>query len=415
MRTKTLVVFASILIVLLIAALACSGGYVLGRTSTLSSLWTIPPARQFGTPSSSGQEPVDLETLFSPFWEAWDIVHEQYVTQPVDDEALVQGAIRGMLEALEDPHTSYMDPEQFHEATISLDQEYEGIGAWVDPDGEYLTIVSPMPGSPAEEVGLRPGDKVIGIDGNDMTGIDGNVVRQRVLGPAGSTVVLTIQRDLGPGAGSEIFDVEVTRSRITIPSIEHEMLEGNIAYIKLYQFGDRGRNDLRQGLTELMRQNPDGLIFDLRFNGGGYLHTAIEVASEFIGNGVILYEVYGDGSRDTYNALRGGKATDIPLIVLINEGSASASEIVAGAIQDHERGLLVGAKSFGKGSVQNWPALSNDQGAVRITIAYWLTPNERQIHEIGLTPDVEVPLTDEDVAAGRDPQLEKAIELLLNH
>jgi carboxyl-terminal processing protease len=161
-----------------------------------------------------------------------------------------------------------------------------------------------------------------------------------------------------------------------------------------------------------LKEDPTGLILDLRNNGGGYLNSAVEVASEFIGDGVILYEEYGDGSRDTYDALRGGLATDINMVVLINEGSASASEIVAGAIQDHERGLIVGATSFGKGSVQNWIPLSEEQGAVRVTIARWLTPNGRTIHQIGLEPDYVVVVTEEDIESEHDPQLEKAIELL---
>jgi carboxyl-terminal processing protease len=167
-------------------------------------------------------------------------------------------------------------------------------------------------------------------------------------------------------------------------------------------------------LEDLMAQNPDGLIIDLRNNGGGYLQTSVEVASEFIGEGVILYEQYGNGERDTYRALKDGQATEIPLVVLINEGTASASEIVAGAIQDYGRGQLIGVTSFGKGSVQNWVPLSNDQGAVRVTIAKWLTPDERTIQGTGLSPDVEVEITDEDRQAELDPQLDKAIEVLLD-
>jgi len=165
-------------------------------------------------------------------------------------------------------------------------------------------------------------------------------------------------------------------------------------------------------LNDIMAQEPKGLIFDLRNNSGGSLTTAIEVASQFIDEGVIAYEEYGDGSRDTLTAIGGGLATEIPMVVLVNEFSASASELVAGAIQDYERAPLVGTTTFGKGSVQNWIPLTNDEGAVRVTIARWLTPEERHIHELGLTPDYEVPLTDEDIAAEVDPQLEKAIELL---
>ena len=173
--------------------------------------------------------------------------------------------------------------------------------------------------------------------------------------------------------------------------------------------------ELLSVLKELIAQNPRGLILDLRNNGGGYLQTSVEVTSQFVADGVVLYEQYGNGERKTYDVISGGLATDenLPMIVLINEGSASASEIVAGALQDLGRAQLVGATSFGKGSVQNWVELSGENGAVRITIAKWLTPNERTIHDVGLTPDVEVELTDEDFTAGRDPQLDKAVELIM--
>ena len=174
------------------------------------------------------------------------------------------------------------------------------------------------------------------------------------------------------------------------------MLEDNVGYIHLYVFGDKTRQELRTALEDLLAQNPEGLILDLRYNGGGFLTTAIEVASEFIDDGVIMYEEFGDGERKTYEAKNGGMATDIPMVVLVNEGSASASEIVAGAIQDRERGPLVGVTTFGKGSVQIPTMLKDGQGAVRITIARWLTPDGRTIHEVGLQPDVEVQITDED-------------------
>jgi carboxyl-terminal processing protease len=358
--------------------------------------------------STEPASPEDLDSLFEPFWQAWGLVHELYVDQPVDDVAMMRGAISGMMDSLSDQHSSYMDPDQFRQASIPLDGEYEGIGAWVDPDAEYLTIVSPMPDSPAERAGLKPGDQIIAIDGEDMTGIDGNLVIRKVLGPAGSTVTLTILRP----DEDEPFDVSLQREKIVVPSVISEMLEDDIAYVQLLTFGEDSTFELRQALQDLLDENPSGLILDLRNNGGGALGTAIEVASEFVGDGVIMIEEYGDGKRDTYEALGGGLATEIPLVVLVNEGSASASEIVAGAIQDHDRATLVGTTTFGKGSVQNWVPLKDDQGAVRVTIARWLTPDGRTIHELGLEPDVEVELTEEDILAERDPQLDKAIELL---
>jgi carboxyl-terminal processing protease len=333
----------------------------------------------------------------------------------------MRGAISGMLDALGDEHTSYMDPEQFQQANIPLDGEYEGIGAWVDPDTEFLTIVSPMPDSPAEKAGLKPGDQIIAVDGEDMAGIDGNLVIRRVLGPAGSDVVLTIFRE----GEAEPFDVTITRAKITIPSVDSRMLDNNIAYVQLITFGDTTVQDLRAALSDLLAQNPDGLILDLRNNGGGYLTTAIDVASEFIPEGIVMYEQFGDGSREEFNSNGRGIASEIPLVVLVNEGTASASEIVAGAIQDLGRGQLVGVTTFGKGSVQQWIPLTDDEGAVRVTVARWLTPNERQIHEIGLEPDfvVEMPELEEGLEtpppdSGEeqpDPQLDKAIEILLGN
>jgi carboxyl-terminal processing protease len=221
--------------------------------------------------------------------------------------------------------------------------------------------------------------------------------------------VLTIQREGEPSP----LDIEVVRAEITVPSVESQIIEGtDIAYIQLFTFGSDSASEMHQALEEAMAQNPSGLIIDLRNNGGGFLNSAVEITSEFIDDGVVLYEEYGDGNRDTYETLGDGLAIDIPLIVLVNQGTASASEILAGAIQDYERGQLVGETTFGKGSVQISRLLSDGAGALRITIAHWLTPDERLIHGIGLEPDVIVPLTEEDLQAQLDPQLDRAVEIL---
>jgi len=348
----------------------------------------------------------EYQDLFAPFWETWDIVHDDYVDQPIDDLALMRGAIEGMLEALGDRHTSYMNPEEFQQANESLEGEYEGIGAWVDITGDYVVIISAMRGSPASEAGLQPNDEVVAINGEDMTDVPGDLVLQRILGPAGSDVTLTILRD------EETFDVTITRANIVVPTTDYEMLDDNIAYVALYTYGDNTTEQLQKALRDLLDQDPEGLIFDLRDNGGGYLNTAIQVVSEFIGDGVVMYEQYGDGETFTYEAIPGGLATEIPLVVLVNEGTASASEITAGAIQDYERGVLVGMTTYGKGSVQNWIPLDDNAGGVRVTIARWLTPDGRQISEVGLTPEYIVEMTEEDFEAERDPQLEKALEVL---
>jgi carboxyl-terminal processing protease len=321
----------------------------------------------------------------------------------------MRGAIDGALEAIGDPQTSYMNPDEYIQANIPLIGSYEGIGAWVDTDGEYLTIISPMPGSPAEKAGMKPGDEVVAIDGEDMTGVDGNIVIRKVMGPAGSTVLLTVRRADVP----ELLEFEVVREQIDVSSVEIEILEDGIGYVRILSFSGETIRELRGALRDLLEEEPSGMILDLRGNGGGFLDSAIDVSSEFIAEGLILTEKFGDGVEETYESSGKGLATDLPLVVLINAGSASASEIVAGAIQDYERGVLVGETSFGKGSVQFWLELDDDEGALRVTVARWYTPEGRLIDQEGLLPDFEVVFTEEDFEAETDPQLDKAIEVLL--
>jgi carboxyl-terminal processing protease len=404
-----------ILFVLLLAG-AFSGGVLMGHFSQLSVLDNVPLLspllrQPLSTPTGSNEAtPESLKTLFAPFWETWNLVHKQYVDQPVDDLKLMRGAISGLLSALGDQHTTYMDPTQFKEANSSLSGEYEGIGAYVDTTGTYLKVISPISKSPAEKAGLKSGDLIVAIDGVSMKGISPELARQKVLGPSGSTVTLSIQRD----GTEQPFDVKIVRAKINIASVESKMLDNNVAYVKLNTFGDTTTQELTAQLKDLLAKNPKGLVLDLRNNGGGYLQTAVEVSSQFIKQGVIVSEKYGDGrANDKSEAIPGGLAIEIPMVVLVNEGTASASEIVSGAIQDYGRGKLVGVTTYGKGSVQIWTPLSNDQGAVRITIAKWLTPKDRTIHQVGLTPDIVVEMTKEDYAAGLDPQLDAAVKALI--
>ncbi len=425
MNKKILLFGGAAAIILLLVAGSFSIGIFVGGGISEDETPVVSPSSAVSTASTVLQEtvediletkppqetstPADLEQLFEPFWQSWDLVHDLYVDQPVNDELMMQGAIDGMLESLGDQHSSYMDPDQYRQANIPIEGSYEGIGAWVDATREYLTIVSPMPDSPAEEAGLLPGDQIIAVDGEDMTGIDGSLVIRKVLGPAGTSLTLTIFREGEP----EPFDVTLERARIEIPSVEYEVLDGDIAYIKLFSFSGNATEEFTTALEDLMDQEPVAMILDLRNNPGGERDTAVEISSQFIAEGVIMYQEYGDGSRDSFEAVKGGLATDIPLVVLINEGSASASEIVAGAVQDYERGTVVGMVSFGKGSVQNWIPLVDDQGLVRVTIARWLTPKGRTIHELGVEPDIEVEFTEEDFLNELDPQLDKAIEILI--
>jgi carboxyl-terminal processing protease len=389
---KTLQVVLLVALGMVLLAGGFSGGFVAGHVLPLSSLRSSLPA---GAPplatvpaAAHTATPADLQTLFKPFWEAWQIIHTQFVDQPVDDTLLMEGAIRGMMESLGDPHSSYMDPKSYQEANSELAGSYEGIGAIVDTAGDYLTIVSTFPASPAEKAGILSGDQIIALDNEDVTGTDPELVRQRVKGPAGTVVHLTIAREnhVSP------LEFDVTRAKITIDSASGTMLDNGIAYVQVTTFGESTTRELTSALKTLMADKPRGLILDLRDNGGGFLETAVEVVAQFQSNSTVLYEEYGKGTKKPHEVISGGLATKIPLV----------------------RAKLVGVTSYGKGSVQNWIAISNDQGAVRITIARWLTPKGRQIDMEGLAPDIHVERTPADRQAGRDPQLEVAVEALMS-
>jgi carboxyl-terminal processing protease len=402
-RNGTKILIGCLIAILLVGFLGAGlvGGYVgYDVIHTLTSTINSGITTDADTSTST-------EELFTPFWEAWQIVHNQYIDQPVDDQKLMEGAIRGMMDSLGDPHSGYMNPTEYSDASAPL-EGYSGIGAWVNTEGEFLTITEPIKGSPAEAAGLKAGDQIIAIDGVDMKGTVAELARQKVLGPAGTNVVLKILRE----GVEQPFDVTITRQQISIPSTEYKMLDNQIAYVRLNAFSNTTSEELHAALVDLMAQNPKSLILDLRNNGGGYLDTAIAVGSEFIPSGVVAYEEYGDGKRNTFNASGQGIATQIPMVVLVNEWTASASEVVAGALQDQERAQLVGVTTYGKGTAQNWIPLTNDEGAIRVTIARWLTPNERNVTGTGLTPDVEVKISDADAKAAIDTQLNKAIEIL---
>jgi carboxyl-terminal processing protease len=405
LRTVLIVFVAFVLV-----ACAFGGGFVTGNLVPVLHPASTPTLSASGGEGQGGTPP-DLQTLFSPFWQAWDYVHSVYVDRSkLNDVTLMQGAVSGMMNAMGDPHSGYWTPAETNDANMTMQGEYDGIGAWVDTSGGYLTITEPMKGSPAEQAGLLPGDQITAVDGQDVTGMDPELVRAtKVLGAAGTSVHLTILR---PGQDTPL-EFDITRAHIVVPSVESRMLTGNIAYIKIVLFGNNTANDFKEQLGALMAQNPKGILLDLRNNGGGFVSAAVTVASQFIGDGVIFYEQAADGTRTPSYAEPGGLATgNTPLVVLVNQYSASASEIVAGALQDTGRARLLGVTTYGKGSEQNWIPLS-DGSTARITIAKWLTPKQTSIDGTGLTPDVTVKMTTEDYQAKRDPQLDAAVQLLL--
>ena len=406
-----------VLVVIVLALGSFAGGFVTGHFVPITSISGLqdPTAPSTASPEQQSSTPAEFQTLFAPFWEAWTLVHENYVEQPVDDLTLMRGAINGMMDTLDIGRNYYYDPKTLEEQNAALNgKDYEGIGAYVDVDADYLTVISPIKGSPAEKAGLRSGDQIIAINGEDMTGVPPEDARQKVLGPGGTEVILTIFRE-GTDAP---FDVKIIRAKIVTPLVEYEMradgIKNGIAYVRLNTFGETADAEMRKAIEEMLAQNPKGLILDLRNNGGGYLDQGIAVSSAFMPEDqVVVLEKFGDGELKTYKSLGNGIVTDIPMVVLVNEGSASASEIVAGALQDYGRAKLVGTTTFGKGSVQSFIVLDNEQGAVGITVALWLTPKERSIDKTGLIPDIYVEFTQADFDANRDPQLDTAVETVL--
>jgi carboxyl-terminal processing protease len=363
-------------------------------------------------------------------WNIWDILEREYIDpEAIDREKMIYGAASGMVQSLGDPHTSFVEPLPARIMREDLQGTFEGIGATVNMIEGELTIVRPLPNSPALEAGLREGDVVLKVDDKSIEGLSLLEAVSLIRGPEGTVVRLLVRRE----GVEEPFIVPVTRSKIETPIVESRMLEGDVAYLKLTEFNALSDRKVNAALAELLAEEPVGLILDLRDNPGGYLQKAIDIASEFLPRGsLVLVEQERSGpgqdvERTEYRATgpspstRGGatpRAAKIPMVVLVNGGSASASEIVAGAIRDNDRGILIGQRTYGKGSVQNTHRLE-DESSLRVTIARWYRPNGEPLdgsdgQEAGIEPDIVVEITAEDREADRDPQLQQAIEVLTN-
>lgn len=342
---------------------------------------------------------------FASFWKAWETIQNKYVGES-DSQKMVYGAISGLVDSLKDPYSLFMEPGFSKTFLEDLSGSIQGIGAEISVKDNKLIIVSPLSGSPAEKMGLKPNDQIIKIDDDMSDGLSLEEAIQRIRGEAGSKVKLTIMRD--GWAEPQVF--EITREKITIKSVEWEMKEGNIGYIKISQFGDDTVALAEQAAKEIAARKPTAVILDLRHNPGGYLEAAVDITSIFIKEGVVVKEKYKDGHIQEEKTSQPPILENQKLIVLVDGGSASASEIVAGALQDAGRATLVGEKTFGKGSVQELEDLGGG-ATLRLTIAKWLTPKDRAINGEGIEPDIKIELTEDDYNAGRDPQLDKALEM----
>ena len=395
--------------VALIAVLAGTAlffaGFSLGRQAALTP----------GTPSGDAE-------AFQPFWDTYAAITDRYAGGEVNRKSLVEGAIKGMIGALGDPYSQYMTSDEFKASLQGISGQFEGIGATigtVDRSGAVaacttlgedcrLAIVAPLGGSPAEEAGLLPGDVIDTIDGASLTGLTVDEARGKVRGPKDTTVVLRIRR-----GAADPFDVSIVRAVIAEREVETKTLaNGDVGYIKLAGFSDRAAEEFDAAVAAAVGSGQKELIVDLRGNPGGFVTAARDIASQFLSDGTVFWQEDADGNLTETAVQPGGAATDpsIRLMLLVDNGSASASEIVAGALHDRGRATLVGTKTFGKGTVQQWTQLEDDNGGFRLTIAKWLTPDKTWIHRVGIEPDVLV--TDAPARPGDDPVIDAALKAL---
>jgi carboxyl-terminal processing protease len=374
-------------------------GYRLGtenpKTITISGISNVE------TKSPDGAD-------FNLFWQAWQMLKEKYVDgKNLKNESLVQGAISGLFNSLGDDYTVFMPPSDAKKFSEDISGEFSGIGAEIGIRDSQLVIVSPMKSSPAEKAGLKPMDKILMVDSESTNGLTSDDAVKIIRGKKGTAVVLTISRN----DWAEPKEISIIRDTIQIPTMDWGM-KGDIAYVQLYNFYEKAPYNFYQMAIDFSQYNPKGMILDLRNDPGGYLNVAINLAGWFVDSGkIVVGEEFGNGEKQEYTSYGNGYFKNIPVVILVNEGSASASEILAGALRDIRGAKLVGEKTFGKGTVQEVEQLS-DGSLAKITVAHWRLPNGLIIEKNGLIPDYEVKMTEEDLVANRDPQLEKAMEVL---
>jgi carboxyl-terminal processing protease len=379
-------------------------------------------------PGSRAYIPAHLGQTFDPFWEAWKLVEQHYVDRDaVQPKKMTHGAIEGMLSSLGDyGHTTFLTREELEQLKASLKGNLQGIGARMTVRKQQPTIMHTMPGSPARMADLRPGDVLLEVDGKSVSGLPLSRVAEKVRGVPGTTVALRVARDVK--GKKEVLSFHIVRARVEVPAVIARVFQDvPIAHIAIHEFGEQADAQLKAAVEAARKGGAKALIVDLRGNQGGLKDQAVAVTSEFLKDGVVFIEENAEGRREAIAVEPGGVATDLPLVLLIDEGSASSSEIFAGAIQDHHRGKLVGTTTFGTGTVLQGFVLS-DESVVMLAVAKWLTPDGRQIWHHGITPDVEMPLppgaaillpddeadlTVARVSKSEDLQLRRALDIAL--
>ena len=357
---------------------------------------------------SQEPEPRDIEELppeFAKLAEVWELLEREHIDSGnLDPATLTDGAIKGMLEATGDDHASYLDRQQYSFQRQEIQGSFEGIGAEVTIRNGQITIVAPIPDTPAEAAGVKPGDVILSIDGESTTGWDLFQAINRIRGEKGTPVILEVRRD----RTGETEELEIIRGVIQLESVQLTMLVGRIGHLRISSFSGTSLEELERELERFQRSRGLGLVVDLRNNPGGLLSSVVELTSQFVDEGLVLYQLDGQGNRRDWNASSGGMVLEVPAVVLVNEFSASASEVFAGAIMHHERAPVIGETTFGKGSVNNlWPL--SDGSAVNFTIGRWYTPDGKLIEGEGIVPDIVLEATDDD---DDDVQLDLALETL---
>lgn len=396
-------------VVVILLVLSFALGTLTASRSTLIGQTTYTVSGTHQAPPAGSVKNLD----FSLFWNVWDYVHKNSLDRPIQDQKLLYGSIAGMVAGLEDPYSIFMDPETAQKFGEDLEGAFDGIGAEIGIRDNRLVIIAPLPGTPADRAGLKAGDRILGINDLDTTGMSVDYAVNQIRGERGTKVKLHV---LSTGE-SEPREVSITRDRILIQAVQGEIKElpggrGNIAYIKIVHFSQDTDQKFREVWQALEPKGPKAIVLDLRNNPGGYLEQAVAISSHWVkSGGVVVRERLAPPEEHQYESQGAGELSAYLTVVLVNGGSASASEIVTGALQDLHLATIVGEKTFGKGSVQDLKDFP-DGSAVKLTIAKWYTPNDRSIHKNGLLPDVEVKITKTDVEANKDPQLTKALELL---
>src|SRR3989339_126115 len=323
---------------------------------------------------------------FNQYWDIWNKIKKNYVKQPVDDVSLFYSSLEGLVKGLNDPYSIYFPPEKAKSFVSELSGAFEGIGAEIGIRDSKLTVISPLDGSPAEKAGLKAGDTILAVDKEDVTSLSVEEVVTKIRGPKQTKVILTIER----GENTQSQDIEIMRDNIDLPSIKWEDKGNGIIYLRVSFFNDNTWGEFDKAVKDIMLKSPKNIVLDLRGNPGGYLDTSVKVAAEWLtkDQGVVVSEKMNDGTTKEYKSNEGKhRFVGIPTIILVDEGTASGSEIVTGALQDYAIATVVSKTTYGKGSVQEFEILP-DGSALKITIAEWYTPKNRQINKVGLEPDV---------------------------